>query len=99
MPTFKTRGQVYHLAGSLMPLPNTNHKYLQVYFMDDEEEQIDARMGIFSGLNKCNCIVYICCLKRFNLFILGIIRDLQLLLHNIKPLITKFRTALDHMPH
>ncbi|CAI6343482.1 unnamed protein product [Macrosiphum euphorbiae] len=35
MPTFKIRGQVYHLAGSWMPLPNTNHKYLQVYFMDD----------------------------------------------------------------
>lgn len=46
-----------HLAWSLMPLPNTNHKYLQVYFMDDEEEQIDARMGVFSGLNKGNCIV------------------------------------------
>ncbi|CAI6347738.1 unnamed protein product [Macrosiphum euphorbiae] len=35
MSTFKIRGQVYHLAGSWMPLPNTNHKYLQVYFMDD----------------------------------------------------------------
>ncbi|KAL4105332.1 hypothetical protein QTP88_020577 [Uroleucon formosanum] len=52
MPTFKIKGQVYHLAGLLMPLPNTNHKYLQVYFMDDEEEQIDARMGVCSGLNK-----------------------------------------------
>ncbi|XP_060868320.1 uncharacterized protein LOC132943370 isoform X2 [Metopolophium dirhodum] len=80
MPTFKIRGQVYHLARSLMPLPNTNHKYLQVYFMDDEEEQIDARMGVCSGLNK------------------DIIRDLQLLLHNVNPLITKFKTALDHMP-
>ncbi|CAI6350247.1 unnamed protein product [Macrosiphum euphorbiae] len=50
-----------------MPLPNTNHKYLQVYFMDDEEEQIYARMGICSELNK------------------DIIRDLQLLLHNINP--------------
>ncbi|CAI6356259.1 unnamed protein product [Macrosiphum euphorbiae] len=57
MPTFKIRGQVYHLAGSLMPLPNTNHKYLQVYFMDDEEEQIDARMGICSGLNKVEMAV------------------------------------------
>jgi len=37
IPTFKIRGQVYHLAGSLMPLPNIKHKYLQVYFMDDEE--------------------------------------------------------------
>lgn len=54
MPTFKIRGQVCYLAGSLMPLPIINHKYLQVYFMDDEEEQIDERIGICSGLNKGN---------------------------------------------
>uniref|UniRef100_A0A1B6DLM4 Helitron helicase-like domain-containing protein n=1 Tax=Clastoptera arizonana TaxID=38151 RepID=A0A1B6DLM4_9HEMI len=31
--TLKIRGQVYHKMGSLLPIPNEPHKFLQIYFM------------------------------------------------------------------
>nr|XP_042905176.1 uncharacterized protein LOC122270735 [Parasteatoda tepidariorum] len=43
MPTFKVQGQIYHHAGSLLPLPNADHKYLQIYFMGNTDEQINRR--------------------------------------------------------
>ena len=33
MPTFKVQGQIYHRAGSLLPLPDMEPKYLQIYFI------------------------------------------------------------------
>lgn len=41
--TFKIQGQVYHSAGSLLPMPDADHKYSQIYFMGDAEEQVDQR--------------------------------------------------------
>ncbi|VDN05605.1 unnamed protein product, partial [Onchocerca ochengi] len=35
MPTFKVKGQIYHKAGSLLPLPDGQHKFLQMYFIGD----------------------------------------------------------------
>ncbi|XP_023224699.1 uncharacterized protein LOC111625712 [Centruroides sculpturatus] len=35
--TFKIRGQVYHKMGSLLPMPNEPHKFLQIYFMGGED--------------------------------------------------------------
>jgi hypothetical protein len=49
MPTFKIQGQVYHRLGSLLPAPNTNHQFLQIYFMGDEQRQAEQRSSIFSG--------------------------------------------------
>ena len=43
MPTFKVQGQIYHRAGSLLPLPDADHKFLQIYFMGNTDEQIDQR--------------------------------------------------------
>ncbi|GFX87395.1 helitron_like_N domain-containing protein [Trichonephila clavipes] len=43
MPTFKVQGQIYHHVGSLLPLPKANHKYLQIYFMGNTDEQINRR--------------------------------------------------------
>ena len=54
MPTFKVQGQVYHLAGSLLPLPNEGAGYLQMYFMCDEEPEVSWRHGLYPGLDKCN---------------------------------------------
>jgi hypothetical protein len=31
--TFKIKGQVYHKVGSLLPMPNEPHTFLQIYFM------------------------------------------------------------------
>lgn len=41
--TFKIQGQVYHQIGSLLPMPNDSHKFLQIYFMGNEEAQVDIR--------------------------------------------------------
>ncbi|XP_028967653.1 uncharacterized protein LOC114828293 [Galendromus occidentalis] len=49
MPTFKVQGQVYHRAGSLLPLPGADHQFLQIYFMGDTNEQIDQRRRFNSG--------------------------------------------------
>nr|XP_029709441.1 uncharacterized protein LOC115255455 [Aedes albopictus] len=43
MPTFKIQGQVYHQARSLLPMPDTDHTFLQIYFMGNIEEQTDQR--------------------------------------------------------
>jgi hypothetical protein len=36
MPTFKVKGQIYHKAGSLLPFPGGQHKFLQMYFIGDD---------------------------------------------------------------
>ncbi|XP_018790270.1 PREDICTED: uncharacterized protein LOC108969797 [Bactrocera latifrons] len=38
MPTFKVQGQIYHRAGSLLPVSDSNYKYLQIYFMGNSQE-------------------------------------------------------------
>ena len=43
MPTFKIQGQVYHLAGSLLPNLPDDHKFLQIYFISDPETQLSTR--------------------------------------------------------
>ncbi|KIH68829.1 hypothetical protein ANCDUO_00836 [Ancylostoma duodenale] len=52
MPTFKVKGQIYHRVGSLLPLPNENHKFLQIYFMGDEEQQVNQRCGNTAGTRR-----------------------------------------------
>ncbi|XP_066434063.1 uncharacterized protein [Eleutherodactylus coqui] len=51
MPTFKVQGQVYHLIGSLLPSPEYQHTFLQIYFVGDEEEQINIRCKNASVVN------------------------------------------------
>ncbi|XP_071043086.1 uncharacterized protein [Parasteatoda tepidariorum] len=41
--TFKIQGQVYHQIGSLLLMPNVDPKFLQIYFMGDEEQQTHTR--------------------------------------------------------
>ncbi|GFU51179.1 ATP-dependent DNA helicase [Trichonephila clavipes] len=43
MPTFRVQGQIYHHAGSLLPLPDADHMFLQIYFMANSDEQIEQR--------------------------------------------------------
>ncbi|XP_062518309.1 uncharacterized protein LOC134193499 [Corticium candelabrum] len=49
-PCFKVQGQVYHLIGSLCPLPNEESKFAQIYFLGDVEREIQVRQGIVPGL-------------------------------------------------
>lgn len=41
--TFTIRGQVYHRLGSLLPMPNQPPRFLQIYFMGNEEDQVNLR--------------------------------------------------------
>ena len=52
--TFKIKGQVYHKVGSLLPMPDEPHKFLQIYFMGGEDtSRVDARCS-FNNLNSTN---------------------------------------------
>ncbi|CAE1160924.1 unnamed protein product [Acanthosepion pharaonis] len=46
MPTFKVQGQVYHLMGSLLADQEEPPQFLQIYFLADYNEQVDAHLGI-----------------------------------------------------
>jgi hypothetical protein len=52
MPTFKVQGQIYHRAGSLLPVPDADHQFLQIYFMENTDEQIDQRCRFHAGSER-----------------------------------------------
>lgn len=41
--TFEIQSKVCHQIGSLLSVPDANPTFLQVYFMGDEEQQINTR--------------------------------------------------------
>jgi len=43
MPPFKVYGQIYHHAVSIPSLPEADSKFLQIYFMENTDEQIYQR--------------------------------------------------------
>lgn len=53
-PTFKIKGQIYHKVGSLQPMQNEPHRFLQIYFMGGEDSgsplttRVDARYDSFN---------------------------------------------------
>ena len=51
-PTFHVQGQVCHRIGSLTPLPNEPPKFLQIYFIDNQCEEVKAHMNITAGLKE-----------------------------------------------
>ena len=54
MPTFKVQGQIYHRIGSRLPCPNESPKFLQIYFMGEEQPQVDQRCQNIPGTR---CII------------------------------------------
>ena len=50
MTTFKVKGQIYHKVGSLLPFPDGQHKFLQMYFIGDYNDELNARCGISTGI-------------------------------------------------
>jgi hypothetical protein len=52
MPTFKIQGQIYHKAGSLLPLPDERPSFLQIYFVGDEEREVDQRCTNIPGIRR-----------------------------------------------
>lgn len=52
MPTFKVQGQIYHQIGSLLPERNGISKFLQIYFLGGDEEEINQRCAITTGIDR-----------------------------------------------
>lgn len=46
------QGQVYHQSGSLLPLPENDYKFLQIYFIGNDQQQVDRRCGINSSTRR-----------------------------------------------
>ena len=44
-PTFTVQGQVYHRLGSLLPQPDSDYQFVQLYFVSDMTEQAKARQA------------------------------------------------------
>lgn len=51
-PAFVVQGQIYHRIGSLLPVPEAQPQFLQVYFMGDDECQINHRCNLFEGVRR-----------------------------------------------
>ena len=49
-PSFRIQGQVYHLIGSILPSEGESPKFVQIYFIGDEESEIATRTAIIDGL-------------------------------------------------
>ncbi|KAK4328215.1 hypothetical protein Pmani_001335 [Petrolisthes manimaculis] len=49
--TFKIPGQYYHKIGSLLPLPEEEPKYVQVYFINTSKEEADRRCVLNDGVD------------------------------------------------
>lgn len=41
LPTFKIQGQAYHIIGSLLPEKVNDSKFLQIYFIGDEQSELN----------------------------------------------------------
>lgn len=52
MPTFKRQGQIYHQTVSLLPLPNADYWFLQIYFMENTNQQIDQRCWLSTSTKQ-----------------------------------------------
>ena len=50
MLTFNIQGQAYHQIGSLLPLSGDEARFLQIYFVGDEEEQTRIRRSHQPGI-------------------------------------------------
>ena len=78
-PTFKVQGQIYHRIGPLRPPADETAAFLQIYFMQDPEEEADRRLA-WQGRTH---------LDR------SLILTLQAMLHSENAYITEFKTQLD----
>ncbi|GFT84312.1 ATP-dependent DNA helicase [Trichonephila clavipes] len=51
-PTFTVQGQIYHQIGSLFSEGNDRHKILQVYFMGDEQNEVNRHCHYIEGVER-----------------------------------------------
>ena len=54
--TFKIKGQTYLKVGSLLPLPNEPHIFLQIYFMGGEDvNRVDPKCTLANRVDVRCC--------------------------------------------
>ncbi|XP_025203820.1 uncharacterized protein LOC112600731 [Melanaphis sacchari] len=83
--TFKIKGQVYHRVGSLLPMPNKPHTFLQIYFMGGED----------SETARANRVDAHCSYNNFNSpFARRIVGDLDVLLNEHNELLKLFKSHM-----
>ena len=81
MPTYKVQGQVHHTIGSLLPLQNETHKFLQLYFVGNTQAQAEGRQSAISNMSKETKI--------------ELILQLQEMLHKCNPYVKDFKYVLE----
>lgn len=90
MPTFKVQGQVYHLVGSLLPAPQQEAQFLQIYFVGEDEKEVRLRCSNFpdvkQGLVKQ--------LQRMLHDVNSYIKDLKTALDKVPPTCKKFEVVI-----
>ena len=82
MPTFKVQGQVYHLVGSLTPSPGSEPSFLQIYFIENYQEQFQRRLSSQSDAVR-------------NAVEQPLLMALQHMLHDVNPYIRDLKTAFE----
>lgn len=50
LSTFKGKGQVYHLIGSILPESGQDAQYLQIYFVGEDEREANIRCSKYPNL-------------------------------------------------
>lgn len=50
--TLQIQGQIYHRAGSLLPFPDADHQFLQIYFIGNENSELNQRCAIASNTRR-----------------------------------------------
>lgn len=50
--TLQIQGQVYHRTGSLLPFVDAEHQFLQIYFIGDQDAQIDRRCAVVANTTR-----------------------------------------------
>ena len=51
-PSFIVQGQVNHNVGSLLPSANGPYKFLQIYFMGNNNNYINRRYLLFTNVKR-----------------------------------------------
>lgn len=46
------QGQIYHKAGSLLPNPDADFQFLQIYFMGNQQEEVSRRCDIGTNIRR-----------------------------------------------
>lgn len=91
MPTFKVQGQVYHLVGSLLPAPQKEPQFLQIYFVGEDDREVQLRCSIFPEVKPGLVKQLQRMLHTFNTYV----RDLKIALDKVPETSKPFKVVIN----